>query len=318
MKTLLNKIGNWCRLAWKPLLALVLAISLFFGNTPYAYAKRGGGRVGGGSFSRPSRPSAGSRSYSPSYPYRSVPTTGGGGFFFFPVFSGGGFNLFVGLLGLIVLMAIAKAILNAFKGELDEGVTGDNTKVTIAKIQVGLLATARQLQRDLTYMAMEADTSTSAGLTTVLRETTLALLRHPEYWVYVSSAIEHTNFAQAESTYNRLVMSERTKLSEEVLTNQKGKKFLKSAHPADNSPLTNWEAPSEYIVVTILTAIAGNQLAGISRITSSEDLRNALMALGSVNSDQLIAIEVMWEPQSEEYTLTADEVLTVYPDLVRI
>lgn len=314
MKTLLNKIGNWCRLTWKPVLASLLAISLFFVNTPYAYAKRGGGRVGGGSFSRPS---VGSRSYRPSYPYRSAPT-GGGGFFFFPVFFGGGFSLFGGLFGLIVLMAIAGAILNAFKGESGEGVTGDNTEVTIAKIQVGLLATARQLQRDLTYMAMEADTSTSAGLTTVLRETTLALLRHPEYWVYVSSAIEHTNFAQAESTYNRLVMSERTKLSEEVLTNQKGKKFLKSAHPADNSPLTNWEAPSEYIVVTILTAIAGNQLAGISRITSSQDLRNALMALGSANSDQLIAIEVMWEPQSEEYTLTADEVLTVYPDLVRI
>jgi uncharacterized membrane protein len=27
---------------------------------------------------------------------------------------------------------------------------------------------------------------------------------------------------------------------------------------------------------------------------------------------------VLWEPQYEDYTLTTDEVLTIYPDLVRI
>ncbi|MFN8786934.1 MAG: DUF1517 domain-containing protein [Pseudanabaena sp.] len=29
-------------------------------------------------------------------------------------------------------------------------------------------------------------------------------------------------------------------------------------------------------------------------------------------------MEILWEPQSEEYTLTNDEVLTIYPELVRI
>jgi uncharacterized membrane protein len=213
----------------------------------------------------------------------------------------------------MVLMAIASVVLNSFKGGTGEGITGGNTKVTIVKLQVGLLATARQLQKDLTYMAMEADTSTGAGLVTVLRETTLALLRHPDYWVYVSSGLVKTTFDQAESKYNNLVMSERTKLSDEVLTNQKGRKILKPTNSANAL-----EAPSEYIVVTVIAAITGTGLDKVGTVRSTDDLRSTLMALGSISQDQLVATEILWEPQSEDYTLTADEVLTVYPDLLRI
>jgi uncharacterized membrane protein len=71
-------------------------------------------------------------------------------------------------------------------------------------------------------------------------------------------------------------------------------------------------------VVTLLLAIAGDTLSKLPSLRSSADLQSALSAIGSVPADNLLAVEVLWEPQSEEYTLTNDEILTVYPDLVRI
>jgi uncharacterized membrane protein len=80
----------------------------------------------------------------------------------------------------------------------------------------------------------------------------------------------------------------------------------------------NLEHPSEYIVITLMAAVAGDALGNLPQIRSSEQLKQTLSALGSVSQDRLLAIEVLWEPQSTDYTLTADEVLTVYPDLIRI
>jgi uncharacterized membrane protein len=71
-------------------------------------------------------------------------------------------------------------------------------------------------------------------------------------------------------------------------------------------------------VVTILAAITGDSLANLPPIRSSADLKQALAKLGGTAEDQLIAVEVLWEPQGETYTLSADEMLAYYPDLVRI
>ena len=49
----------------------------------------------------------------------------------------------------------------------DEGYAGD--RVTVAKVQVGLLGSARQLQRDLERIAARADTTSSSGLHYILQ-----------------------------------------------------------------------------------------------------------------------------------------------------
>ena len=56
--------------------------------------------------------------------------------------------------------------------------------MSVVKVQVGLLGTARELQRDLNRMANNLDTSTSQGLHYLLQETVLALQRNPQYAVY--------------------------------------------------------------------------------------------------------------------------------------
>jgi uncharacterized membrane protein len=312
MKKVKTHVKVWTR----SLLAISLVAMTIFGNAHEAFAKRSGGRIGGSSFkSAPSRSAPSNSVYSGSS--NTYYGGGGGGFFFLPMFFGGGGG---GLFTILLLVIVAGAIMQAFRGNGNgEGITGMASKVSVAKIQVGLLSSARSLQQELTRLALESDTSTSEGLATVTRETAIALMRHPEYWVYVSSANENTKFALAEQKFNSLVMSERSKLNAEVLSNVGGRVLqgnTAAALPSESS--SGLEDPSEYIVVTLLLAVAGETLSKLPTLRSSADLQSALSVIGSVPTDNLLAVEVLWEPQSEDYTLTNDEVLTIYPDLVRI
>ena len=322
MKKMKANIKIWTR----SLLTISVAVSLvaiaIFANPHEAFARRSGGRIGGSSFRSAPSPSRSAPSYSRSQPsYNGGSNTfyggGGGGFFFLPMFFGGGGG---GLFPILLLVVVAGAIMQAFRGRGDgEGITGLDSKVSVTKIQVGLLSSARSLQQELTYLALESDTSSSDGLATVTRETAISLMRHPEYWVYVSSANENTKFSLAEQKFNSLVMSERSKLNSEVLSNVGGRVLQgKTASSLPSAGDFASEDPSEYIVVTMLLAIAGDSLSKLPTLRSSADLQAALSAIGSVPADNLLAVEVLWEPQSEEYTLTTDEVLTIYPDLVRI
>ena len=312
MKKVKTHVKVWTR----SLLAISLVAMTIFGNAHEAFAKRSGGRIGGSSFkSAPSRSAPSNSGYSGSS--NTYYGGGGGGFFFLPMFFGGGGG---GLFTILLLVIVAGAIMQAFRGNGNgEGITGMASKVSVAKIQVGLLSSARSLQQELTRLALESDTSTSEGLATVTRETAIALMRHPEYWVYVSSANENTKFALAEQKFNSLVMSERSKLNAEVLSNVGGRVLQgKTAATLPSEGSLNLEDPSEYIVVTLLLAVAGETLSKLPTLRSSADLQSALSVIGSVPTDNLLAVEVLWEPQSEDYTLTNDEVLTIYPDLVRI
>jgi uncharacterized membrane protein len=248
---------------------------------------------------------------------------GGGGFggglgfpFILPFFFGGG-----GLFGFLVLMAVVGLLVNALRGgggggqALPAGLRGGDLDrpqadgpVAIAQLQVGLLASARDLQRDLRQLAGQADTGSSAGLQRVLQESTLALLRHPDLWVYANAEVGQVPFTAAESTFNRLSMTERSKLRSELTTNVAGRVGEAAAGAVGDS-----DATSDYIAVTLLVASRGR--VPLKPVSGSEELREALRILGSVPSDQLLALEVIWQPEGAGEVLSADELITAYPDL---
>ena len=91
--------------------------------------------------------------------------------------------------------------------------------VSVAKVQVGLLANARYLQQELNQIALTVDTSTSEGRVEVLQESALALLRHPEYWVYGNVDSQQTSLSSAEAKFNQWSLNERGKRTAETLTN---------------------------------------------------------------------------------------------------
>jgi uncharacterized membrane protein len=301
------------RLMLPALLSAALVMVLL---VPQPALAASGGRIGGGSFrSAPMPRSYGGGGYSGGGYQRGF--GGGIGFpFIVPFFFGGG-----GLFGFLVLMAVVGLVLNAFRGggggggqALPAGMRGGDLAgyrpdgpVSIAQLQVGLLASARDLQRDLRSLAASSDTSSSSGLQRVLQDSTLALLRHPDLWVYANAEVGQVPFQAAESTFNRLSMTERSKLSGEITTNVGGSRGAASTSAGDA------DATSDYIAVTLL--VASRNRVALKPVNGSEDLREALRVVGSVPSDQLLALEVIWQPEGAGEVLSADELVTAYPDL---
>ncbi|OUL21391.1 hypothetical protein BV378_26740 [Nostoc sp. RF31YmG] len=318
------------QLAIKPLLKtffiLSLVLALALGHADGALAARSGGRIGGGSFRAPS-----SRTYTP----RTYAPPGGGGYY--APYPGGGFGFpflipfwgigggFGGLFTILIFLAIANFLLQTFRRVTSGDTTSEegyssNPSVSVTRLQVGLLAQARGLQTELDRIAETADTNSPEGRAEILQETSLALLRHPEYWVYVGGGTQQAKLNSAEAQFNRLSLAERSKFSEETLSNvnnQLRAALAKEALPGAGNPENPTDlitsGPGEYIIVTLLVATLGKY--AIPEINSADDLRQALRQIGGIPSEQTLAIEVLWTPQAEGDTLTSDDLLAEYPDL---
>ncbi len=311
----LTQFTSWLRPLLKPFLVCVLAFVLVFSQADGALAARAGGRIGGGSFRAPSRPSG--RTYSSPRSYRG-PANGyypGGGFGFgfplvMPLFGFGGGGLF----SLLVFFAIASFLIRSFRSAgFDSGEASytPNPTVSVARLQVGLLAKARHLQDDLNRLATSADTSSTAGLAKVLQESTLSLLRHPEYWAYADTDTVQTKLTSAEVEFNRLALMERSKFSHEAVSNVNNQ-----LSGSDSAALTDTDGnlPSgEYIIVTVIVATQGKLV--LPNINAEHDVQKALNQIGAISSDALMAVEVLWTPQASGETLTSDEVIAQYPNL---
>ena len=269
-----------------------------------------GGRMGGGSFRAPSMPRSGGSYRGGSYGggYRG----GGMGFpFLIPIFGFGGGGLF----GLLILMAVAGVLVNALRGIGNAPSIGGAAaapamprNVNMIQVQVGLLASAKSLQEDLRSLAASSDTSSSSGLQRLLQETTLALLRQPDLWVYANAESGSVPFSSAESTFNRLSMNERSKLDAELTSNVGGQRTTDTSNSSGDADATN-----EFILVTLL--VASTALAKLAGADSGEDLRQTLRILGSTASSELMALEVIWQPEGRGDVLSANDLVTAYPNL---
>ncbi|MEY4353065.1 MAG: hypothetical protein RLZZ609_1306 [Cyanobacteriota bacterium] len=320
-------------------LASLMVVPILLTNlllvAPRAADAASGGRIGGGSF----RSSPSPRSYgSGGGRYRGgsgrtggsyIPVPYGGGYYGGGYYGGGGFGLpFVvpifgfggGLLGFLVLMAVLGLMVNAIRPSAPTsyggGLPGDDTygslegPVSIAQVQVGLLPSAKQLQADLRRMAATADTSSTSGLQRVLQESTLSLLRNPELWVYANVESAQVSFNAAESTFNRLSMQERSKLRKELTSNVAGRRSEDSLSGTTSGPS---DATSDFIAVTLL--VATRRRLALKDAHTAETLRDALQQLGAIGDEELLALEVIWQPEGAGEVLTTEELLTAYPQL---
>lgn len=310
-----NKLVSLIKSTLKPLILFGLVFTLVFSQAHSALAARGGGRIGGGGFGAPRtfvRPGPSTRA-----PGGGFYPGGGIGFpFLLPFFGFGGFG---GLFSILIFFAIANFLVRSFSNAQQSGYgySTASPEVSVARLQVGLLADARNLQADLNRIAESADTGSNEGLTQVLQEATLSLLRHPEYWVYASSDSRQARLESAETEFNRLTLIERSKFSEESITNvnnQLRRASEQARLTGSDSALA--EAPGEYIIATLLVATQGK--LKLPAVSSQQDLRRALSQIGSISSEDLLAIEVLWTPQAEGETLSSDEVVAEYPNLTRL
>jgi uncharacterized membrane protein len=314
---MLQKLQTHIKTWMKAAIAVGIALTLVFAQAGDALAARSGGRIGGGSFRAPTR------SYSS--PSRNVGGGGGGyypgggfssPFFWMPMmFGGGGGSLF----SLLIMVAVGGYLLQTFRRVTgNDGMEGDvyNPQVSIVEIQVGLLAEARDVQTKLDNLAKTVDAETATGRMHLLQETSLELLRHPEYWTYGKTVTQQAKLDRAEAVFNQLSLSERSKFTTETLSkvnNQLRQSAPTAVLTANGELATVEQERGEYIIVTLL--VAATRQIQLPKINGDNDLRQALQTLGSLDASALVAIEAIWTPQANGDSLTTDDILTHYPDL---
>ncbi len=298
----------WKSRWFRPIITLILVLSLCLIPVSDAWA-RSGGRVGGGSFRRPT--TSAPRSLSRGRGGQPTIFPGGGfGFpLFFPFFWGGG----GGVITLFLLLGVGSFVFRAIRSATAEAseAAAANPNVQLQEIKIGLLASARNLQKEINGLALEADTETAEGLRQLLQNVTLTLVRNDEYWVYGQANRWQTRLAEAEQHFNQQSLAERSKFSRETLSNVEGQQS--SATSSSNS----MDGVGEYIAVTLLVASYAPS-GTLPDVDSAATLRRSLMQLGSIASDQLVAVEVLWTPQVEGDVLSAEALLTEYPQLQRL
>ena len=353
-----SKLQRYCAIAVGTLLASTITLhpSTDITNSRLTFdaeasARSSGGRSGGGSFRSSPSPSSGSSSSpsrstgsdrSPSYQRN----YGGGGTVIVPVPGGpsiyndpyrndgyrsGDYNngqastddswlgCIVGLIFLgvsaAVIFGLVFLVVKAMRGS--DGASGtdelDNDIVTVSKIQVALLAVARDIQSELTDLSLEVDTDTPEGLLQLVQEASLALLRMPENWSHVLADSQTVKSREeAEALFQKSSIAERSKFSVETLTNVGGR-----VNKRDGFKPNPDEDPAAYIVVTLLVGTAHDRRL-FEQVRTEAELTSALEQLASLPSDYLMAFELLWSPQESSDSLTYDELLTEYTEMVQL
>lgn len=321
-------------------------LSLTLGEA--ALSRSTGGRSGGGSFdAAPSRPSRSDRPSSssnrrptsvddypgmpydtPSRPYSRPNTYPRSSYPDYPTvyppvavpvpsgYSSGSDDGGLIFFGFVVLIIVSSVVLANRRG--NQGVTSANTseevgndRVTLSKVQVALLTDGSTIQADLTQASLAADTSTREGLQSLLQESALALLRRPENWSHALVSSETIARQNAQPLFNQLSIAERAKLSAETLVNVGGKISRKTWQPNPD------EGPASYVVVTLLVGSEHDQTL-FTQPHSAPDLQAILTQLASLSSEYLLVFEVIWSPQEASDTLTRDEFMEEYADMVQL
>lgn len=286
-----------------------------------AYARRSGGRSGGGSFSRPSgssnrssgssNRSSGSDSGGAVAPRSGGYYGGGYGGYYGGSYYGGGAVLWL-IVGLMLVGGTGLVIWFILKAGKKGGGELDNDVVTVTELQVGLLAEGRAIQPQLAEIVQQADTETIEGLHAEVQEAVLALLRMPENWSHVRASSQTVKTREeAEKLFSQQSIAERSKYTTETLTNANGKLVQKDFE------LDPDKDPASYIVVTLLVGTADDKPL-FSEVRTTEALKEVLTQLSSLNMDYLLRFELQWTPQVEGDSLTYDEMLMEYPAMLQI
>ncbi|XHX76401.1 MAG: DUF1517 domain-containing protein [Stenomitos frigidus ULC029] len=230
-----------------------------------------------------------------------------------------GLGWIVGLIFLgvsaAVVFGLVFLVVKAMRGSSGASGTNelDNDTVTVSKIQVALLAVARDIQSELTDLSLEVDTDTPEGLLQLVQEASLALLRMPENWSHVLADSQTVkSLEEAETLFQKISIAERSKFSVETLTNVGGRVNQRGGFKPDPD-----EDPAAYIVVTLLVGTAHDQRL-FEQIRTEAELTSALEQLASLPSDYLMTFELLWSPQEASDNLTYDELLTEYTEMIQL
>ncbi|HEY4187112.1 MAG TPA: DUF1517 domain-containing protein [Polyangia bacterium] len=303
---------------WRALGAIVLLVALIFLPAVALAGPRSGGSFGGrlgfrsgGGYSMPRGTGSG-------YGYG-----GGHSFFFLPSFGwggmgygGGGFSslLVLGVLG-FAAFSLVRAARRYRSGGGGWGLQNQDDEVVasgrgyVYRLQIALGRSARGIQDRLARFASEGDTSSEAGLASLLQQTSLELLREKDSIRYAGvDASGPMSLTNAETKLNSFSLAERSRFQVERVRGADG-----NVRRATEAAEEGKEA-LEYVVVTMIVATR-SPAAGFKTLGDRADLEALLGQLGSASPDGLLGLEVVWTPADPNDSMTETDLMTTYPEL---
>ncbi len=310
-------------LAW----LIIPAVSFAAPRSGASFGGRVGFRSSGSGFSGGARNYSTGRSYGGGTNVFVTPGFGWGfGMSPFGWGGGGGF----GLMGSLVMLGVVgfgavmvmRAVRRAQRGgtvlpwgqgdgsdELDDEPRVAPGRAYVYKLQIGLGRSARGIRDRLTEFASSGDTSSEAGLSQLLGQTSLELLREKASIRYgAAEAAGPMNLTNGETRMNAFALAERSRFQVERVRGADGKVRKSDAAAAANGDVL------EYVLVNIVVA-ARTQIDELKKVDDRESLEAALQALGGLSPQALLGLEVIWTPADADDALTETDLMTTYPHL---
>lgn len=278
-----------------------------------AFAFGGGGGVGGGSNFGGGSSGGFGGGYGGGGSFGGGGSLGGGGGYgfplFFPFFGFGG-----GLLP-IVLFFLYVWLSRQVSSSSARGPSGPlrPSECNLIRVEVAMLATAKDVPDALHRLVASTDTSTSYGLSQILQQSALLLMRHQQYWHAASYDFKRVPYDQAEAAYNIMTVEARSKLNYETITNVNGIRQTDTTHASaagDSLP------QGDYIVVVLI--VASSAPLQLRKVQTSEDLREQISEIAAATGSSLEGVEVIWQPDSSTESLGRDDLIAEYPELIPI
>jgi uncharacterized membrane protein len=165
------------------------------------------------------------------------------------------------------------------------------------------------IQRELTRIAGSANTATDEGRVAMLREVTMLVRRLRDAWVYGGAENEPMRgMLDSRAAFERHVDEAREKFFEETIRNEQGA----TTGTAASSYTPHSDEGAGLVLVSIILA-ARQELFTVKHVGNADELRRALEAAGHLDTDVLVAVEIVWQPSEDADRLSSVELEAKYP-----
>jgi uncharacterized membrane protein len=260
------------------------------------YSGGGGGYSGGGGSWSSSSSSSGS----------DWSSGGGGG-----CSSDDGGILVVMLMFLLVFIVVG-AIVSSSRddGRFSVPTLGPIAEADVSVLRIAVDGRARKfVQTELAKVARTANTATPEGRSAMLREVALMLRKLRDAWVYGGAINEPmTTLRHAKMVFDGHVDDARARFREEVIRNADG--TIRTRQASEYRPRSD---EGEGLILVSIILAARRELFTVQHIGDGDDLRRALEMASQLTPDNLVAIEIVWQPAEESDRLSSMELEAKLP-----
>lgn len=190
------------------------------------------------------------------------------------------------------------------------GYMGPNA-MYVTQLSIGLDWRARaQLQQQLMQLAQTGDTRSPQGLAHLLNETVLSLRRNEMSWLYASYKDTGGHAPQnAQGVFQQLANEARSRFRSELVRGASGQ-----VSSMQTPEMKAREDEGKGTVVVSIILATRRPMQGF-QVADAGAIRNALSDRGTVQAQQMVALEVVWSPAAENDRMSTAELEQFYPEM---